>query len=162
MYVGGSSKNGLDPVRRSDMEESAYGLCRILDTLLARGIPFYFENPIMHGYAFKAISERCFWFSTAPSCIVQPWMFGVWETKATCLWLHKLPPLVPKYKTVDECRIALGLPYFVVNKEGVPVKNKPRAACHLASPGPNRGHERSRTLPALAKAMAQQWGGLAK
>jgi hypothetical protein len=29
---------------------------------------------------------------------------------------------------------------------------------HHASPGPNRWKERSRTLPGIAQAMAQQWG----
>ncbi len=27
--------------------------------------------------------------------VVQPWMFGHGETKATCLWLKNLPKLVP-------------------------------------------------------------------
>lgn len=30
-----------------------------------------------------------------PSQIIQPWMFGHGETKATCLWLKGLPPLIP-------------------------------------------------------------------
>jgi hypothetical protein len=29
---------------------------------------------------------------------------------------------------------------------------------HLMSPGPNRWRERSRTLPGVAAAMAEQWG----
>lgn len=31
---------------------------------------------------------------------------------------------------------------------------------HYASPGPNRWKERSRTLPGIASAMADQWGGI--
>lgn len=70
-----------------------------------------------------------------PTQIVQPWMFGHGETKATCLWLHKLPKLVPT-DIVDgrEQRI------------------------HRMSPGPERGRERSRTYPGIARAMADQWG----
>lgn len=161
MYIGGHSRNRFDPERRAAMEKSADGLCEILNWLLEHGIPFYFENPVMHSYAMEAIIRRCEWFSVADFCSVQPWNFGTWETKRTCLWLHKLPPLVPTYKTTEECRIALGLPEFV-EKDGVMVKNKPEAKCHKASPGPNRGHERSRTLPTLAAAMAAQWGGPAE
>ena len=71
-----------------------------------------------------------------PTQIVQPWQFGHGETKATGLWLRGLPPLVPT-DIVDGRR--------------------PRV--HHASPGPDRWRERSRTLPGIAAAMAQQWGG---
>lgn len=67
--------------------------------------------------------------------IVQPWMFGHGETKATALWLKNLPRLTPT---------------------NVVSGRKPRV--HYAAPGPNRWRERSRTLPGLAAAMAQQWG----
>jgi len=67
--------------------------------------------------------------------IIQPWMFGHGETKATCLWLKGLPKLVPT--NVVSGRV-------------------PRV--HHASPGPNRWKERSRTLPGIAAAMAEQWG----
>jgi hypothetical protein len=69
------------------------------------------------------------------SQIIQPWMFGHGETKATCLWLKNLPLLKPT-NIVDgrEHRI------------------------HKMSPGPDRWKERSRTYPGIAKAMAEQWG----
>jgi len=67
--------------------------------------------------------------------IVHPWWFGHGEVKATALWLRGLPPLVPT-------RIVKG--------------RAPRV--HYAAPGPNRWKERSRTLPGLARAMAEQWG----
>lgn len=157
MWVDGTSKSGAKcPKRLALMMESVRGLVEVLNDLVFREIPFYFENPVMHGEAVNAIEARCPWFVTARRCTVQPWNFGTWETKRTCLWLHGLPPLVPKYRTTEECRIALGLPEFVT-VHGVRVKNTPHPACHLASPGPNRGHERSRTLPTLAKAMASQW-----
>ena len=72
-----------------------------------------------------------------PDQIIQPWQFGHGETKATCLWLKGLPLLTPT-KIVDG-RI-------------------PRV--HYASPGPDRWKERSRTLPGIADAMADQWGKL--
>jgi len=70
-----------------------------------------------------------------PDQIIQPWQFGHGETKATCLWLKGLPKLVPT-KIVDG--------------------RTPRV--HHASPGPDRWKERSRTLPGIAEAMADQWG----
>ena len=70
-----------------------------------------------------------------PDQIIQPWQFGHGETKATCLWLKNLPKLVPT-------KIVEG--------------RKPRV--HYASPSPDRWKERSRTLPGIAQAMADQWG----
>lgn len=72
-----------------------------------------------------------------PDQIIQPWMFGHGETKATCLWLKGLPKLVPT--NVVEGRT-------------------PRV--HHVSPGPDRWKERSRTLQGIADAMAVQWGVL--
>lgn len=70
-----------------------------------------------------------------PDQIIQPWQFGHGETKATCLWLKNLPPLQPTHK--------------------VPGR-EPRV--HHMPPGPDRWKERSRTLPGIAEAMADQWG----
>jgi site-specific DNA-cytosine methylase len=72
-----------------------------------------------------------------PDQIIQPWQFGHGETKATCLWLKGLPKLGPT--KIVEGRV-------------------PRV--HYASPGPDRWKERSRTLPGIAEAMAEQWGAL--
>lgn len=72
-----------------------------------------------------------------PTQIIQPWQYGHGETKATCLWLKGLPPLVPT-------EIVSG--------------REPRV--HHASPGPDRWKERSRTLAGIANAMAAQWGGI--
>lgn len=70
-----------------------------------------------------------------PDQVIQPWMFGHGETKATCLWLKGLPPLLPT-------RIVSG--------------REPRI--HRMPPGPNRWKERSRTYEGIAAAMADQWG----
>jgi site-specific DNA-cytosine methylase len=73
-----------------------------------------------------------------PDQVIQPWMFGHPETKATCLWLKGLPPLQPT-NVVDgrEARV------------------------HRMSPGPDRWKERSRTYEGIAEAMADQWGNAA-
>lgn len=70
-----------------------------------------------------------------PDQIIQPWMFGHGETKATCLWLKGLPKLIPT-KIVDG--------------------REPRI--WKMPPGPERAKERSKTFPGIAKAMAEQWG----
>lgn len=69
-----------------------------------------------------------------PDQILQPWEFGHGETKATCLWLKGLPPLLPT-------KIVSG--------------RYPRV--HLMPPGPDRWKERSRTYEGVARAMAAQW-----
>jgi hypothetical protein len=68
---------------------------------------------------------------------IQPWQHGHGETKATCLWLRNLNSLVAT-NIVDG--------------------RYPRV--HHASPGLERWKERSRTLPGIAKSMAEQWGSL--
>lgn len=85
------------------------------------------ENPV------SVISTRI----RKPDQIVQPWMFGHGETKATCLWLKNLPPLRPTH--------------IVEGRE---------ARVHRMPPSPARWKERSRTFPGLAAAMAHQWGTL--
>ena len=72
-----------------------------------------------------------------PDQIIQPWQFGHGETKATCLWLKGLPKLYPTN--------------IVVGRE-------PRI--HKMPPSADRWKERSRTFPGIARAMADQWGGL--
>lgn len=69
-----------------------------------------------------------------PDQIIQPWQFGHGETKATCLWLKNLPPLVPTN--------------IVDGRE---------ARVHRMPPGPDRWKERSRTFEGVANAMADQW-----
>lgn len=102
---------------------------RFFRALLDAPIPrICLENPIMHWQARQPIGWKY-------SQIIQPWQFGHGETKATCLWLKGLPKLQPT-------QIVEG--------------RRPRV--HYASPGPDRWKERSRTLPGIAEAMAEQWG----
>lgn len=69
-----------------------------------------------------------------PDQVLQPHQFGHGETKATCLWLKGLPPLVPTQ--------------HVEGRE---------ARVHRMPPGPDRWKERSRTFTGIAEAMASQW-----
>jgi len=85
------------------------------------------ENPIPHKYAELPKYSQ----------VIQPWMFGHPESKATCLWLEGLPLLQPT--------------------EIVP-KEKVHQRIWRLPPGPDRWKERSRTYEGIARAMAEQWG----
>lgn len=82
-----------------------------------------------------------------PDQIIQPWMFGHPESKATCLWLKGLPPLTETQNVKAEMQ---ALP-----------KNK-AMRLHYLPPSPDRAKLRSKTFPGIAKAMALQWGSLLK
>ena len=83
------------------------------------------ENPIPHRHANLPPYTQ----------IIQPYMFGHGETKATCLWLKNLPLLIPTNEVKGR---------------------KPRV--HYESPGVDRWKNRSRTYTGIATAMAEQWG----
>ena len=70
-----------------------------------------------------------------PTQIIQPWMFGHGETKATCLWLKNLPALIPTN--------------IVEGRE---------ARIHKLPPSKDRWKLRSITYQGIADAMADQWG----
>lgn len=102
------------------------------------------ENPVMHKHAKVLISN---YQEFAQS--VQPWEFGDWERKRTCLWLRGLPPLRKAYATEAEAGAALGF------------TGRPDNRVHSMTPGADRSKERSRFFPTIARAMAEQWGGFA-
>lgn len=81
-----------------------------------------------------------------PDQVVQPWMFGHGETKATCFWLKGLRPLVPTHIDGD-----LFAPETPEERE---------QRLHKLPPGPDRWKERSKTFPGIANAFADQWGGI--
>ena len=83
------------------------------------------ENPV------SIISTRI----RKPDQIIQPWQFGHGETKATCLWLKGLRPLVPTN--------------IVSGRE---------ARVHRMPPSADRWRLRSTTYAGIASAMAEQWG----
>jgi hypothetical protein len=79
-----------------------------------------------------------------PDQIIQPYMFGHMETKATCLWLKGLPALKP----TDDVKLkTMALP------------EKERMRLHYLPPSTDRWKERSKTFQGIADAMANQWGG---
>ena len=80
-----------------------------------------------------------------PDQIVNPWEFGHMEQKKTCLWLKGIPKLEGTSNVRAEM---LNLP------------KKQRERLHYLSPSPTRSRERSKTFQGIARAMAEQWGGL--
>lgn len=83
------------------------------------------ENPI------SIISSKI----RKPDQIIQPWMFGHGEVKATCLWLKNLPKLTPTN--------------IVEGRE---------AKVHRMPPSADRWKLRSTTYQGIADAMAECWG----
>jgi len=72
-----------------------------------------------------------------PSQIIQPWMFGHGETKATCLWLKGLPLLNPTVLVPGREQLIWRMP-----------------------PSADRSKLRSKTFEGIAQAMSDQWGNL--
>ena len=108
--------------KREEQQEALAFVRWILDLPVPR---IALENPV--GVISTAIRK--------PDQIIQPWMFGHGETKATCLWLKGLPKLVPTQ--------------VVEGRE---------ARCHRMPPSADRWKNRSRTYLGIAEAMADQWG----
>lgn len=86
------------------------------------------ENPIMHKYARAVILRE-------PTQIIQPWQFGHEEQKTTCLWLQRLPKLIP-----------------------TDIREGRHSQILAESPSGERGLRRSVTYRGIAEAMAEQWG----
>jgi hypothetical protein len=92
------------------------------------------ENPI------SIISS----FIRKPDQIIQPWMFGHSESKATCLWLKGLPELRPTRVLPMPAR-----GYW---------DNQTPSRQNKLGPSPTRAKDRAVTYAGIAAAMADQWG----
>jgi hypothetical protein len=90
----------------------------------------------MHKYAVEIIGRR-------QDQIIQPWMYGHTESKATGLWLKNLPELKPSNDVKEQWK---ALP----KGEGQKI--------HWMSPSKERAKLRSLTYQGIADAMAEQWG----
>ena len=116
-----------------EQKEALAFVQRLMDAPIER---IAIENPV------SVISSRI----RKPDQIIQPWMFGHPEAKATCLWLKNLPKLV----STD----VLTLP-----KSGR-WENQTPSGQNKLGPSPLRWKERSKTYQGIANAMAQQWGNV--
>lgn len=123
-----------DPTRWAKLDDAAKFFNKFLNAPIKR---IAVENPVMHRYAKERIG------GIKQSQVIQPWMFGHTEQKATCLWLKNLPLLQP---TNNVKEVMLQKPA------------SERQRLHYLSPGPDRWKIRSKTYQGIADAMAAQWG----
>lgn len=122
-----------------DRKEEQEHAIQFVKRLMQADIPkIAIENPV------GVLSTRI----RPPDQIIHPYEFGDRYTKSTCLWLKNLPLLIP----TDERPL-------IRNPKGYADGTKKRYdIIHSKSPSKNRSHERSRTFPGTANAMADQWG----
>lgn len=99
------------------------------------------ENPV------SIISSRI----RKPDQIIQPWMFGHGETKATCLWLKGLPKLTPTIQLRDApiaytgCRQApIGGRNAAAHSQGSPQQWQANGNDHQRSRSARGGHGATR------------------
>lgn len=85
-----------------------------------------------------------------PDQIIQPYMFGDPYEKKTCLWLKGLEPLKPTNEVEPEPRKTFA------SGNTMP----PWYADAWKLPKEERAKLRSKTFPGIARAIAEQWGGL--
>lgn len=124
-----------DPARWKMLDEAAEFFLKLYDAPCDR---VCVENPIMHKYARERIRGM------RPTQIVQPWMFGHMEQKATGLFLRGLPPL-EETNNVREAMMKL--------------PDNERQRLHYLPPSKDRARLRSQTFAGIAAAMADQWRG---
>lgn len=110
--------------RRQAREQAVKFFMRLVDADIPK---IAIENPI------GVMSTRY----RKPDQVLQPWMFGHGETKATCLWLKNLPIIKP----TD----------IVGGRE---------QRLHRLSNTKDRATIRSKTFKGIAEALAAQWSNL--
>ena len=125
-----------DPSRWAKLDDGAAFFKMLLEAPVER---IAIENPMMHKYAKERIG------GVKQSQVIQPWMFGHMEQKATCLWLKNLPLLEPTNNVKEQM---LALP------------DNERQRLHYLPPSADRWKKRSETFQGIADAMAEQWGNL--
>lgn len=129
---------GKDGAKNADRWEDLDLAADFFKKLLEAPIPkIAIENPIPHKYAVSRIGAKY-------TQIVQPWMFGHAESKATCFWIKGLPKLTETNNVKKEWSL---LPKNIGQR------------LHYLPPGPERAKLRSKTFQGIAKAMAEQWAG---
>jgi hypothetical protein len=121
--------------RWDNMREGAEFFRKLLEADIPK---IAIENPIMHKYAKEIIGAN-------QTQVVQPWMFGHMEQKATCLWLKELPELQPTNN---------------VKAEMMELPKRERERLHYLPPSADRWKIRSKTYEGIAQAMADQWGAI--
>ena len=122
-HLAGSGARWFPEKRKDGRQQAAINFFMLFTKFLGK---IAIENPIG---IMSTIYRK-------PDQIIQPWMFGHGETKATCLWLQGLPKLKPTN---------------IVEGREQRIWKMP--------PSEDRAILRSKTYVGIAKAMAEQWGG---
>ena len=115
----------------------------------------FFMKMINADCAHIAVENPIGYMSThyrKPNQIIQPYEYGYPARKSTCLWLKGLPKLTPtnivEFET--ECgNYSKGLAAAYARDENGKI---------LRWNDPNTAKQRSKTVPGIAAAMAEQWG----
>lgn len=115
-----------------------------VNRLLNLNVPYYLENPV------GIISTRI----RKPDQYIQPYDFGEDASKKTCLWLHRIPPLVPT-KHVDGRLVEWPRGSGEIIQRW---SNQTDSGQNKLTPSEDRWSKRSVTYQGIAAAMADQWG----
>ncbi len=122
---------GRGKIKNYERWGQMYAGCLFFNDILAADCgKIVVENPRMHGHAEELINDDGYLLQ-----YIHPWQHGHGETKATCLRIKGLHLLRPSN--------------VVSGRE---------ARIHKMSPGVNRSKLRSKTLPGVGDAFAEQWG----
>jgi hypothetical protein len=144
LYQGGrrynddGTENPIDPVRWGQMID---GCAFYAECWNANSDCVAVENSDLHPYAKAELRRLGVPIDMAQ--LVQPWWFATDEDDNVKKGAHL---------------VFRGLRQLAGN--GMFDGSTARAECHLASPGPDRWKERSRTRPSVAEAFADQWGAI--
>jgi hypothetical protein len=90
-----------------------------------------------------------------PDQTIHPYYFGDRQLKRTCLWLKNLPPLwywEHENSLFQKTATEYPEPVYATLRDDGSVKLR-----HFTEAA-HGGHKRSETFPAIAEAMAAQWG----
>lgn len=123
--------------RIADREEAAKFFMKIASAVCDKIVV---ENPVGYMSSYYRKADQ----------IIQPYMFGDPFEKKTCLWLKGVEPLKPTNEVKPPERKKF--------KSGKTMPEWYAEAWNL--PKEERQKLRSKTFPGIAKAMAEQWGGL--
>jgi hypothetical protein len=135
LYKDGKKVNGRDFKRWELMRQAAEFFWWFIDSSVPK---LCVENPVMHRHAMSLMDGVTY------DQIIHPWQFGEDASKATCLWLRNLPPLVPT-KILPGGRKARRA-------------NQTPSGQNKLGPSPERAKVRGITYLGIAEAMAEQWG----
>ena len=103
---------------------------------------------------FPEIAEK-YGLPRKPTQIIQPYEFGDRARKSTCLWLKGLPALTST--NVVDCGEIVGKGFSVGASLDMARDENGKI---ISWNDPRTAKIRSKTFPGVAKAMAEQWGGL--